>query len=55
MDTQFANAGHSQVWNYYGLKGTQIDYVSTQARRGSSRYLVGDSLIERITVNVPIN
>ena len=55
LATQFASAGLSQVWNNYCLKGTQIDFVSTQATKGQQPLLDGDSVIERITANVPMN
>jgi hypothetical protein len=51
----FAKAGLAKVWNNYCLKGTQIDYVSTQAATKGQPVLDGDSLIERITADVPIN
>jgi hypothetical protein len=55
LASQFTKAGLSAVWSNYCLKGTQIDYVSTQAATKGQPLLDGDSVIERITADVPIN
>jgi hypothetical protein len=51
----FVKAGLPAVWNNYCLKGTQIDFVSTQLLTKGQPLLDGDSVIERITANVPMN
>jgi hypothetical protein len=51
----FAKAGLPAVWRNYCLKGTQVDFVSTQPLTKGQPLLDGDSVIERITANVPIN
>ena len=51
----FVKAGLPAVWNNYCLKGTQIDFVSNQLLTKGQPLLDGDSVIERITANVPMN
>jgi len=51
----FVKAGLAAVWNNYCLKGTQVDFVSTQLTTKGQPLLDGDSVIERITANVPMN
>jgi hypothetical protein len=55
LSALFAKAGLPAVWNNYCLKGTQIDFVSTQLLTKGQPLLDGDSVIERITANVPMN
>jgi hypothetical protein len=50
----FKSAHLSDVWQNYCLKATQIDFVSTQSASKGQPVLDGDSVIERITANVPI-
>ena len=52
---QFEKAGLPKVWGNYCLKGTQIDFVSNEPETKGRPLLDGDSVIERITANVPIN
>ena len=54
LSAQFAKAGLPKVLNNYCLKDTQIDFVSTQPKTKGQALLDGDSVIERITANVPI-
>ena len=55
LSALFAKAGLPKVWNNYCLKGTQIDFVSNQPLTKGQPLLDGDSVIERITANVPMN
>jgi hypothetical protein len=54
LATMFSAAGLASVWNNYCLKATQIDLLSTQNRTIGLPVLDGDSVIERITADVPI-
>ena len=55
LAAQFAKAGlAAKVWNNYCLKDTQIDFLSTQNATIGQPVLDGDSVIERITADVPI-
>jgi hypothetical protein len=54
LAAQFAKAGLPAVMNNYCLKDSQIDFVSTQPKTKGQPLLDGDSVIERITANVPI-
>lgn len=44
-------AGLSQVWNHYCLKGSQVTFVQSD---GTTPVLLGNSVIEAITADVPI-
>jgi hypothetical protein len=50
----FTGAGLAAVWNNYCLKATQVDFLSTQNATIGQPVIDGDSVIERITANVPI-
>lgn len=50
----FSAAGLASVWNNYCLKATQIDFLSTQNATMGLPVIDGDSVIERITADVPI-
>ena len=54
LAAMFSSAGLAGVWNNYCLKATQIDFLSTQNATMGLPVLDGDSVIERITANVPI-
>ena len=54
LAAMFSAAGLASVWNNYCLKATQIDFLSTQNATMGLPVLDGDSVIERITANVPI-
>lgn len=54
LATMFSNAGLAAVWKNYCLKETQIDFLSTQNATMGLPVLNGDSVIERITADVPI-
>ncbi|WP_144021423.1 hypothetical protein [Caballeronia sordidicola] len=47
----FKNAAIDPVWRNYCLKGSQTDYVEANT---STPTILGNSVIERITANVPI-
>jgi hypothetical protein len=55
LAAMFKSAGLADVWDNYCLKATQIDFVSTQPASRGQPVLNGDSVIERITANVPIS
>jgi hypothetical protein len=54
LAAMFSAAGLASVWNNYCLKDTQIDFLSTQNATIGQPVLDGDSVIERITADVPI-
>ena len=51
----FTSAGLPDVWQNYCLKSTQIDFVSTQLATQGQPVLSGDSIVERIAANIPID
>lgn len=53
LAAQFAAAHLPPVWDNYCLKGSQIDFTSKADGTGSPTIL-GDSMVERILVDVPI-
>ena len=55
LAAMFSAAGLASVWNNYCLKATQVDFLSTQNATMGLPVLDGDSVIERITANVPIS
>jgi hypothetical protein len=54
LAAMFSTAGLASVWNNYCLKATQIDFLSTQNATIGQPVIDGDSVIERITADVPI-
>jgi hypothetical protein len=50
VELMMKNAGTGSQWRHYCLKGTQIDFVN----RDGTASLLGNSVIERISANVPI-
>lgn len=54
LAAMFSAAGLASVWNNYCLKATQIDFLSTQNGTMGQPVINGDSVIERITADVPI-
>ena len=54
LASMFSAAGLASVWSNYCLKATQIDFLSTQNGTMGQPVLDGDSVIERITADVPI-
>jgi hypothetical protein len=54
LQSMFRKAGLLKVWDNYCLKDTQIDFVSNQPGTLGQPLLDGDSVIERITADVPI-
>lgn len=57
LATLFQNANLAAVWQNYCLKATQIDFVSPAGQPfvpAGQPVLDGDSMIERITADVPI-
>lgn len=54
LAAMFSAAGLASVWNNYCLKATQVDFLSTQNATMGLPVLNGDSVIERITADVPI-
>jgi hypothetical protein len=54
LAAMFSAAGLSSVWSNYCLKATQIDFLSTQNATMGLPVIDGDSVIERITADVPI-
>jgi len=50
----FSTAGLASVWSNYCLKATQIDFTSTQNATMGQPVIDGDSVIERVTADVPI-
>jgi hypothetical protein len=55
LAAMFSAAGLADVWKNYCLKGSQIDFLSTQNATMGLPVVDGDSVIERITAAVPIN
>jgi hypothetical protein len=54
LAAMFSAGGLASVWNNYCLKATQIDFLSTQNGTIGQPVIDGDSVIERITADVPI-
>jgi hypothetical protein len=54
LAAMFSGAGLGAVWNNYCLKATQVDFLSTQNATIGQPVIDGDSVIERITADVPI-
>jgi hypothetical protein len=54
LAAMFSSAGLAAVWNNYCLKATQVDFLSTQNATIGQPVIDGDSVIERITADVPI-
>jgi hypothetical protein len=54
LAAMFSTAGLAAIWKNYCLKATQIDFLSTQNATVGLPVLDGDSVIERITADVPI-
>jgi hypothetical protein len=54
LAAMFSTAGLAAIWKNYCLKATQIDFLSTQNATIGLPVLDGDSVIERITADVPI-
>jgi hypothetical protein len=54
LAAMFSGAGLAAVFNNYCLKATQVDFLSTQNPTMGQPVIDGDSVIERITADVPI-
>ena len=54
LAAMFSTSGLASVWNNYCLKASQIDFLSTQNGTMGLPVINGDSVIERITADVPI-
>jgi hypothetical protein len=54
LAAMFSSAGLAPVWNNYCLKASQVDFLSTQNATIGQPVIDGDSVIERITADVPI-
>jgi hypothetical protein len=54
LAAMFSAAGLAPLWKNYCLKATQIGFLSTQNATIGQPVLDGDSVIERITADVPI-
>jgi hypothetical protein len=54
LAAMFSSAHLADLWKNYCLKDTQVDFLSTQNATVGLPVLNGDSVIERITADVPI-